>query len=225
MNLRGGSLELRCHSRVVVKNLRCHRSIYRPRHGDRFAHVDGLEVDEFVEVLFDQVRYPAQNLGPGVDIEARPGALIERNAGSRTADSTSLSVACATVVISDSSIGVIVGAVPPSGFPPAPVDVRGRDQGFVSRSGRGASVSGPFHRRRRFVIVVGHMRHLLLVGVVASSGPTPVSGGPTPRLRLISPPRVAAENPCDATIPRGSTPSHPGIPSRLPAALRCSGGN
>ena len=66
-----------------MKYLRCHRSVYRPRHRDWFAHVNGLEVGEFVEVLFDEFRYAAQNLCPGVDIEAWPGALIERGAGSR----------------------------------------------------------------------------------------------------------------------------------------------
>jgi hypothetical protein len=37
-----------------VKKLRCHRHVYRPGHRDRFAHIDGLQVGQFVEVLFDE---------------------------------------------------------------------------------------------------------------------------------------------------------------------------
>jgi hypothetical protein len=66
-----------------VKYLRCHRSVYRPRHGDRLAQVDALEVGQFVEVLFDQFRDAAQDLCPLVNIESRPGALIERGTGGR----------------------------------------------------------------------------------------------------------------------------------------------
>jgi hypothetical protein len=45
-----------------------------------WAPRDGLDLG-VVEVLFDQFLYAAQDLCPGVHIEARPGALIERNAG------------------------------------------------------------------------------------------------------------------------------------------------